>query len=107
MARLRQRRRDGPGKEEERVSRPGHDQGLAQVVLQHRPEDEGQHQRGRLDAEPLHEVSHQAEQDRRQHVGDAVVQGVGPQQDEHDDQGREDPVGHLEDLHEEPDHAAG
>lgn len=73
-----------------------HNEGLAQIIFQHRTENKSQNQRSRSDIKALHKVTHKTEQNRGKKIVYAVSQRIRAQQDKHDNKGRQNPIKDLE-----------
>ena len=68
---------DGQGAaDEDREVAAGNDQGLTQVVFQHRSQNQGQNQRRRLILELFHQKAKNSEEPHDDHVADIVVETV-------------------------------
>jgi len=77
----------------------GEDQGLAHGHLHHRAQEEGQHQRRRVELELPHQVAQDAEAEHQLEVQGGEADGVGADDAEEQDHGEDDAVGQLQHLH--------
>ena len=97
------RRRDRPRHERHEVALR-EDQRLAQIVLQHRPEHERQHQRRRFITELAHEIADHAERDHDIDVEHVVAGAIDADDGEQDDQREQNIIRQLQQLDPHPDH---
>ena len=81
----------------------GDDQGLAERILCHRPQYKSQDKRSHLVFELLEEKPRDPEDHHQKYVKNAVFHAVNTDDAEEKDQGEQDPIRNLQNLHPEGD----